>query len=72
MKIQRNKIMATCLLALAFGIPSTVQAPASEILNPDGAVQGQEGFKILHMTPVNNDFEDCFNDAIPDESIPQG
>ena len=72
MKMQMNKIMATCLLALALGIPSAVQAPASEILKADGAVQSQEGFNVLPMTPVKNDFEDCFNDAITDDPIPQG
>ena len=72
MKKQLSKIMATCFLALALGIPSTVQAPASEILKADGAVQNPEGFKDLPMTPVKIDFEDCFNDAIPDDPIPQG
>ena len=72
MKKQLNKIMVTCLLALALGIPSTAQAPASENLTADSAIQNQEEFKVLHMTPVNNDFEDCFNDAIPYESTPQG
>ncbi len=67
MKMQLNKIMATCLLALALWIPSTVQAPASDILKADGAIQNQEGFKVLHMTPVNSDLEDCFNDPIPDD-----
>ncbi len=72
MKINLNRIMVACLLALAWGIPSIAQAPASEILKADGAIQNQEGFTVLHMTPVNGDFEDCFNDTIPDESIPQG
>ncbi len=72
MKMQLNRIIVASLLALALGIPSTVQAPASEILKVDGAIQSQEEFKVLHMTPVNSDLEDCFNDPIPYDPIPQG
>ncbi len=72
MKKHLNKITATCLLASALWIPSTVQAPASEILEADGAIHMQERFKDLPITPVKSDFEDCFNDSIPDDPIPQG
>ncbi len=66
MKIRMNRVMVTCFIALALGIPSTVQAPASEILKVDGAIQNQEVFRVLPMTPANNDLEDCFNDPAPD------
>ncbi len=72
MKIHLNKIMVACLFASALWIPSTVQAPASEILNADRAIHNQERFKDLPMTPVKSDFEDCFNDSISDDPIPQG
>lgn len=66
MKINRNKIMAAGFFALALGIPSAAQVPASEILKGSGAIHHREEFKVLHMTPVNNDFEDCFNDSEPE------
>ncbi len=75
MKKRLAGIIIAGLLVTNLGIPSSAQAPVPVIPGENtltGATARPGMFESLPLTPINSDLEDCFNDPIPYDPVPQG